>query len=258
MKRRHLLIAVAVAFPVLFSCNGLLGPASDPVETQTELSRTFRFGDNIISTNSNGDFVAVLASESLTKSGDGCKVVTGSYSPSLSGKAWSFDQVGKLELLADNKIAYTSPDGTRKVYDVELTGISAGSGASRIIGSWTVKETIGDYRGVNYSMDGLDLNEAEEMISEQGYELNLNLDADMVVTRVIITDSLVGAELENGKPYAAEHNLTIGSSFHVKECSSGLEGSAKFQYVDDFCVLTIDTVIEDYPARLLLTLQELK
>lgn len=260
MKHRHLFISAVIALPVLFSCNGLSGPnnSDDPV-SPVESFKTFRFGDNIISTNSDGEFVAVLAPELLTKSDGESNVVTGAFSSDAAG-SWSFDRVGKLELLANNKLAYTSADGRYKVYDVELTGITSvpGTDANRILGSWTVRETIGDYRGVNYSMDGLNINEAERMVAEQGYTLNLNLEEDMVVKRIIITESLVGAELENGKSYAAEHNLSIGNSFHVKECSSGLEGSGKLQFLDDFCVLTIDTSIEGYPARFILTLQELK
>ena len=131
-------------------------------------------------------------------------------------------------------------------------------------GSWTIKETILEFRGVNYTMNGLDLNEVEKFAKDQGYEFKTHMDPDMVITKVIITDALVGAQFKNGQSYAAEHNLRLGSDFNLSEFSNGLEGTAKVQFVDDLCVLTIDTNInpsdKENPsnAKLRITLQKAK
>lgn len=277
MKRNYLLVAAILALPVFFACGSQVDPQTPddpstpatpetPTEIKIEFRKTFRFEGSIISAGNDGDFVAVMKPEILTKSNDGLKVITGDFSFDNSGKVWTFKNLGKVELLENKKIAFTPSGGERKLYDAEITEIvsDTGSNAGKMNGSWTIKETILEFRGVNYTMNGLDLNEVEKFAKDQGYEFKTHMDPDMVITKVIITDALVGAQFKNGQSYAAEHNLRLGSDFNLSEFSNGLEGTAKVQFVDDLCVLTIDTNInpsdKENPsnAKLRITLQKAK
>jgi hypothetical protein len=124
-------------------------------------------------------------------------------------------------------------------------------------GSWTLKETILEFRGLNYSFNGLDLNEVERLAREQQIEFKYHMDDNMVVSKIIITDSMLAASFKNGKSYAAEHNLRTGSNFSLSEFTNGLEGTATVQFVDDLCVISIDTKLDESPAKIRLTLQPL-
>ena len=285
MKKYHLLVAAILVLPVFFSCGGKNNPEKpdnpstpttpttptnpttptdptdppQPPEPQIEFRRTFRFDGNVFSTNRDGDFVAVLRPDFVTKAADNHKIVIGGYSFDNSGKTWSYSSLGKIELLDDKKIAFTPNGGTRTVYDVEVSEIVSdeSSNANKMNGSWTIKETILEFRGVNYTLNGLDLNEVEKLARDQGIEFKFHMDDNMVVKKVLVTDSLLAAEFNNGQAYAAEHNLRLGSDFNLSEYTNGLEGSAKVQFVDELCVITIETTLDESPAKIRMTLQKL-
>jgi len=283
MKRYHLLVAAILALPVFFACGGKDDPQkpdtpdtpstpstpttpTTPTEPQIEFRKTFRFGGSIVSAGNDGDFVAVMMPDLIVKSSDERKVITGSFSFDNASKTWSFTSLGKVELLENKKVAFTASGGERKLFDADITEIvsDTGSNAGKMNGSWTVKETILEFRGANYTMNGLDLNEVEKFAKDKGYEFKTHMDPDMVVTKVIITDALVGAQFKNGQSYAAEHNLRSGSEFKLSEFTNGLEGTAKIQFVDELCVLTIETNInpsdKENPsnAKVRMTLQKAK
>ena len=204
--------------------------------------------------------MAVADPDILTKAADNHKIVTGSYSFDKSSKTWTYNGFGKIELLEDKKIAFTPVGGSRSEYITEVSEIVSdeSSNANRMNGSWTINETILEYRGATYSQSGLDLNEVEKIAREQGYEFKTHLDDGMVVSKILITDSLVAADFKNGQSYAAEHNLRVGDTFSLKEFTKNLEGEAKVQFVDELCVITIETTVKDSPAKVRMTMKPVK
>ncbi len=279
MKRLHFVLAALLVLPVFFSCDEK--PEPDPIPTPPptpvdpvtppepepvpiEFRRTIRFDNNIVSANSSNDYVAVYKQELvLTKSGDPRQISTGSYTFDQKTKAYDLKDFGKLEILSDTKVAFTPVGGSRKEYSAKMTEIVSDekSDANIINRSWTIKETIlrMDSRGVNYTYEGLDLNKVEKDARDLGIEFKYHMDDGMVVSKVIITDALLAASFKNGQAYAAEHTLgASGGKFNLSEYTNGLEGTATVQFIDEMCVITIDTSLDESEAKIILTLVEAK
>jgi len=283
MKSYHYLIAALLMLPVLFSCGGKNNITPDPTPDPTpvtpvtpvtpdpvdpdpvtpapkiEFRKTFRFDNNIISADGDGDYVAVYNKDLVTKAGDSREILVGTYTFENDIKTWTFTGLGKLELLEENQIAFTPENGSRKVYKAEISEIvtDESSNAYLMNGRWSVKETILEFRGANYSYDGLDLNKVEKDARDLGVEFKFHMEDNMVVKKVIVTDSMLAAEFNNGKAYAAEHNLRTGKDFNLNEFTNGLEGTASVQFVDELCVITINTKLDESDAKIRLTLEKL-
>ncbi len=283
MRRLHLVLAALLVIPVFFSCNkpepeptpvnptptptptpGPVDPTPTPQpEPQIEFRRTIRFDNNIISTNGSNDFVAVFNSALVTKAGDPREIKTGTYTFDNSAKTFTYNGFGKLEIISDTQIAFTPDGGSRKVYDATMTEIvkDESSVANRVNRSWIIKESIlrMDSRGVYKDYSGLDLNKVESDARDLGVDFKFHMEPDMVVTKVIITDSILGASFKNGKSYAAEHNLgASGGKFNLSEFTNGLTGTATVQFIDELCTISIDTNLDDSPSKIILTLAENK
>lgn len=291
MKSYHYLIAALLVLPVLFSCGGknnhtpVTPDPPTPVTPETpvtpdpptpptpptppepeppiEFRRTIRFDHNIVSFNSSKDFVAVYQESLLTKSGDPRKIVSSSYSYSDDNKTYVLKDFGKLEVVDDKQIAFTPEGGSRKVYDAETTLIvdSETAPAYLVNKSWTLNESILKFRGVNYSFDGLDLNEVEKIARDQGIEFKYHMNPNMVAKKLVFTDALVAALFNNGECYAAEHTLRSGTNFSLDEFTYDLKGTATIQFDPDdpeWCYITIKTTLDESPAEVVFTLKEIK
>ena len=288
MKSYHYLIAALLVLPVLFSCGGKNNhtpvtpdpptpvtpvtpdpptPPTPPTppepEPPIEFRRTIRFDHNIISFNSSKDFVAVYQESLLTTSGDPRKIVSSSYSYSDDNKTYVLKDFGKLEVVDDKQIAFTPEGGSRKVYDAETTLIvdSETAPAYLVNKSWTLNESILKFRGVNYSFDGLDLNEVEKIARDQGIEFKYHMNPNMVAKKLVFTDALVAALFNNGECYAAEHTLRSGTNFSLDEFTYDLKGTATIQFDPDdpeWCYITIKTTLDESPAEVVFTLKEIK
>ena len=288
MKSYKLLIAALLVLPVFFSCGGKNNhtpdptptPAPTPTPTPTpdpptptppepepepplEFRRTIRFSQVILSFNSSNDFIAIYPESIMTKSGDSRKIFTGTYTFSQDDKAYTLKDFGKLEVLADDKVAFTPKDGTRKEYKAETTLIvdNDKTEAYLVNKSWTINESILKFRGANYSFDGLDLNEVEKIARDQGIEFKYHMNDGMVAKKLIVTDALIAAQFKNGESYAAEHTLRSGTSFDLSEFTNGLKGSATIQFDKEdpeWCYITIKTTLDESPAEVVFTLKEIK
>lgn len=280
MKRLHFVLAALLVLPVFFSCDEK--PEPDPIPTPPptpvdpvtppepepvpiEFRRTIRFDNNIVSANSSNDYVAIYKKElAQTKSGDPRAISTGSYTFDQKTRTYDLKGFGKLEILSDTKIAFTPDGGSRKEYSAKMTEIASDekSDAYIVNRSWTIKETIlrMDSRGVNYTYPGdLDLNKVEKDARDLGIEFKYHMDDGMVVNKVIITDALLAASFKNGQSYAAEHTFKVsGGKFNLSEYTNGLEGTATLQFIEDMCVITIDTNLDESEAKIILTLVEAK
>ena len=286
MKRYIYIVAAILMLPVFFSCGGNAKPEKPdtpstpstpttpttpttpdnpptPPEPQIEFRKTFKFGNSIFSFSSDGAFVAIL-DEAFTKAGDNRKIVTGTYTFDNSSKTWSFSSLGKIELIEDKKIAFTPSGGARTVYEnVDMTEIVSNedSEAYKINGTWVITQTILNMpdRNVNNTYTGtLNLNVVEKDARDLGIDFKFHMDENMVVDKIIVTDSMLAASFKNGQAYAAEHNLRQGNNFKLHEFTNNLDGTANVQFVDDLCVIKISTTLDNSAAEILLTLQASK
>lgn len=279
MKRLQFVLAALLVLPIFFSCGKDPEPTPTPPPTPVtpdpptppepepvpiEFRRTIRFDNNIVSTNSSNDYVAVYKKELvLTKSEDPREITTGSYTFDQKTKAYDLKDFGKLEILSDTQIAFTPVGGSRKEYSAKMTEIvsNENSDANHINRSWTIKETIllMESRGVNYTYEGLDLNKVEKDARDLGIDFKYHMDDGMVVTKVVITDALLAASFKNGQSYAAEHTLgAAGGKFSLSEYTNGLDGTATVQFKEELCIITIDTNLDESAAKIILTLVEAK
>ena len=288
MKSYKLLIAALLVLPVFFSCGGKNNHTPDnpntpstpstpstpttptnpdnpptPPEPPIEFRRTVRFDRNIISFNGSGDFIAVYEEALMTKSGDSRKIKTGSYTFSQDDKTFTLQDFGKLEVLADDKIAFTPKDGSRKEYKAETTLIvdNEKAEANLINKSWTIEKSVLYFRGVNYTFDGLDLNEVEKLARDQGIEFKFHMNDGMVAKKLIITDALIAAYFNNGESYAAEHTLRSGKEFNLDEFTYDLKGKASIDFDKDdpsLCFISIYTTLDQSEAEVEFTLKEIK
>lgn len=288
MKRYHLLVAIVLVLPILFSCGGKKphtpdNPTPDPTpvtpvtpvdpdpptpptppepepEPPIEFRRTVRFAHNILSFNSNKDFVAVYE-ESLTKSGDSRKILTGTFTCSEDNKTLTMKDFGVLEVIDDKQVAFTPAGGTRKVYEAETSLIveNEKSEASLVNRSWTISKTVLYFRGANYTFnDGLNLNEVERIAREQGIEFKFHMNDNMVAKKLIVTDALIAATFENGESYAAEHTLRSGTKFNLDEFTYDLKGTAEIDFDDtdpNLCFISILTTLDGSDAEVEFTLK---
>ena len=309
MKSYKLLIAALLVLPVFFSCGGKNNHTPDnpntpstpstpstpttPTDPETpptpptpepepepplEFRRTIRFSQVILSFNSSNDFIAIYPESIMTKSGDSRKIFTGTYTFSQDDKAYTLKDFGKLEVLADDKVAFTPKDGTRKEYKAETTLIadnekSADNLANR---SWNINNVILKFRGASYDdfHDGLDLNKVEQIARDQGIEFKYHMNEGMVAKKIIFTDALIAAQFKNGESYAAEHTLHDGkvvkndngteyTEFNLSEFTNALKGSATIQFDKDkdgneWCYINISTTLDQSPAEVVFTLKEIK
>ena len=295
MKSYKILIAALLVLPVFFSCGGKnnhtpdnpntpstpstpstpttpTNPDNPPTpptppepepEPPIEFRRTVRFGQVILSFNSSNDFIAIYPESIMTKSGDSRKISTGTYTFSQEDKAYTLKDFGKLEVLKDDKVAFTPKDGERKEYTAKTSLIvdNEKTEAYLVNKSWTINESILKFRGANYSFDGLDLNEVEKIARDQGIQFKYHMKDGMVAKKLIVTDALVAAEFKNGESYAAEHTLRSGTSFDLSEFTNALKGSATIQFDKEdpqWCYLTIKTTLDESPAEVVFTLKEIK
>ena len=296
MKSYKILIAALLVLPVFFSCGGKHNPEKPdngketpvtptPTPTPTpsnpdnpptpptppepepeppiEFRRTVRFGQVILSFNSSNDFVAIYPESIMTKSGDSRKISTGTYTFSQEDKTYTLKDFGTLEVLKDDKVAFTPKGGERKEYTAKTSLIvdNEKAEANLINKSWSIERSSLYFRGASYDLDGLDLNKVEEIARGQGIEFKYHMKENMVAKKLIVTDALVAAQFNNGESYAAEHTLRSGTSFDLSEFTNALKGSATIQFDKEdpqWCYLTIKTTLDESPAEVVFTLKEIK
>ena len=289
MKSYKILIAALLVLPVLFSCGGKNNhtpdnPTPTPVtpvtpdpptpptpptppepepEPPLEFRRTVRFEQVILSFNSSNDFVAIYPESVMTKSGDSRKISTGTYTFSQEDKTYTLKDFGKLEVLKDDKVAFTPKDGERHEYTAKTSLIveNEKSEANLINKSWSIERSSLYFRGASYDLDGLDLNKVEEIARGQGIEFKFHMKENMVAKKLIVTDALIAAEFMNGEAYAAEHTMRSGDDFDLSEFTNALKGKASVEFDKDdpsVCFFYITTSLDGSDAEVEFKLKEIK
>ncbi len=319
MKKMLTLFAVALALPLLFSCNkdnSANGGAQPVTLTQGEnfnLAKTFSYEKGtkeeggqtivtrtIISTSSDGSFISWDQDETETKAvtilkkynfqtgtysvtvKDGTTTVTLSLTEEQALRAIVVEEhegkstVSFIPLTEEGDIPVTSSGDydTSNVATVEIESEADGSNQTEVYtnGTWTVSETIAMARGADFSKPGLDLYEfaswasetlgvvSEEEIKElEGYKLS----------KLIITDSALSISFENGKSFATDIDLSSLDGFEVKDFANGdsqaeskiseyINGTGKFEFSGDLCILSLDGELKGGQAvSIILTLKRI-
>ncbi len=118
-------------------------------------------------------------------------------------------------------------------------------------GTWIVSETIATARGLNFSRPGLDIHEIASWARENiGVEIK---DEDLAelkgykVKNIVITDSALSLNFENGKSFASNIDIKQYNGFKIENfvedtgnnISDYINGTGRFDFSGDLCVLTI-------------------
>ena len=118
-----------------------------------------------------------------------------------------------------------------------------------INGTWKVKNTTAVYRGLTFNRDGLDVHAIAAWANENGWvkEEDVKGTEGYNVTSVMVMDSAIAINFENGKSFATSFNSNSLSNFAVKDfagddadaVSKYFNGTGSFSFFDTLCILTI-------------------
>lgn len=121
--------------------------------------------------------------------------------------------------------------------------------AVTINGTWTVKSTVVSTRSATLNRDGLDIHGVAEWANSLGLveEKDVQETVGYKVTNVIITDSALSINFENGKSFASTLNIASLSSFTVEDFAGNdsdsvkkyFNGTGSFELNGSKCILAI-------------------
>lgn len=121
-----------------------------------------------------------------------------------------------------------------------------------INGTWKVKTTTAIYRGLTFNRDGLDVHAIAQWANQNGWlkEEDVKGAEGYNVTSVMITDSAIAINFENGKSFATSFDSNSLSSFDVKDfggdendkdsVSKYFNGTGSFSFFENLCILSIN------------------
>lgn len=118
-----------------------------------------------------------------------------------------------------------------------------------INGTWMVKNTTAVYRGITFNKDGLDVHAIAEWANGNGWvkEEDVKGTEGYKVTNVMVMDSAIAINFDNGKSFATSFDSNSLSNFAVKDfagddadsVSKYFNGTGSFSFFDTLCILTI-------------------
>ena len=165
-------------------------------------------------------------------------------------------------------------DGTGDATDDETIGGETGDGntdngnaaedAVIFNRDWNVESVKFSIKGVNKTFSGLNLNEIETFAKENGITFSKTFKANMVSTKVAISDSYIGIVFANGEYYCAEYELPNSSdaSFKIDEISEleveVLNGNARYDILGGKLILTVSGKVNGEDSTVTVTLAPAK
>lgn len=265
MKKILTLLAVAVALPVLFSCNKDKQADAKTIPTGAMIAdaATFANDDMGVTTNADGSFIAWTTDVKGVKS---YMLMFGTYT--VSGNVYTLkDEKGNvwatMTVVSADKVHFVG-QGLDQDIDVTTTKPDVANPNETLTNhSWNPVSLIVEYRGVNFSQEGgVDFNALETWGRNQwpkDFPSNPVFEEDMKMTKAIFTNSKVGFCFANGKNIAAEFNAKNGLAFKLEQINIGedpvelMNGQATVEFSEDKCVLGIQGTLNENPAKAIIT-----
>lgn len=143
-------------------------------------------------------------------------------------------------------------------------------------GTWVVNETIATARGLNFSQRNLDVHAIASWAQDNiGVEIKKDdLDAleGYKVKNIVITDSALSLNFENGKSFASSIDIKQYNGFKIENFVEGtnsniseyINGTGSFSFSGDLCILSIAGSFKENkdsqstPVTIMLTLKRQK
>lgn len=276
MKKIFTLLTVAFALPFLFACNKDKGGATIATGAMFSSAQTFTIesANMFASFNADGSFIAgkpnnggedafgftkdKITTYDIIKGTYTYDPATSTYTMYIDGSTWGTLQV---------KAGYTIHLKIQSAgLDQDFTGVTLSEPnrddeiqrASNH--TWKAVETIVNYKGINYSNAGVDLNNfAAWVIKNFGGEDPFK--PNMVLENAVITDSYVAFFFKNGQQIVGKVSLKSGNSFTFtplaiegKDKVTMFEGEASINISADKLVFSVKGQYNKENAEMIITL----
>ena len=267
MKKILTLLAVAMALPVLFSCNKTNKDAEQPIPAGANFAdaATFANDDMGVTTNADGSYVAWNVD---TRGEKQFMLMIGTYT--VSGNVYTLkDAKGNvwatLTVKSATEVHFNCPgEGLDMDIPVTTTKPDAGNpNDTQTNHTWKPVSLVVEYRGVNFSQDnGVDFNALEAWGRSKwskDFPSNPIFEDNMKMTKAIFTNSKVAFSFANGKDIAANFNAASGLSFDLKQINIGsdpvelMNGQATIEFSQGKCVLGIQGQFNNTTAKAIIT-----
>ena len=267
--KKILLFAVALALPLLFSCNkdknNDPGSASIPSGASFNNSVTFENDDMWITFNGDNNYVG---GKKTTKVEFVWEVMWGKYTYANNiytlYLGTSESPIGTITDLGNGKV-HVKIEAMDMDVDVNVTRPAAGNDSQRAANhTWKPVSLTLIYGALTFnSSNGVDLNEFESWAVQNKILENTTFKKNMVMQNVFISDSKLGIVFANGDTYVAKFdskadlaNFTL-SQVDIKNATGNFsifEGNASVSFSNGQCVVEIKGRYQDNSATAILTL----
>ena len=270
--KKILLYAVALALPLLFSCNkdknNDNGSASVPTGGSFNNAGTYGNDQMWASFNADNTF---LAGQNVPRVGFACKLMWGTYTYAdgtyTMYKNNTQEQWGTLKVLGGNMVEVQIPgeiDDPMKI-EVQISKPSVNDNQRAANHTWKPESLTLVYRGVSFSSANgvVDLNAFEDWAVKQGFikESDKIFDPNMVMQKVILSDSKCCVLFANGEEFAAEITTSDLANFQMTGMTLDgnsawvpfLEGQASIAFSNGKCILSVKGTYQEESAEAVMT-----
>ncbi len=265
--KKILLFAVALALPLLYSCNKDKNndPGSSSIATGESFSTAATFENEDMWASFNGDntFTAGIKAKAEYN------VIWGTYS--YENKIYTLYPVSKgvtpygtIEDLGNGKVKVNISGMTDQVIEVTVTKPSAGNDNQRAANhTWKFSSLTLVYGGATYNCADGDLNKFEQWAVEQKLIEKKTFKDNMVIAGVFVSDSKLGIAFANDEKYVATFDSKADlASFALNQVAikgsvgdlSFFEGQASIAFTWSKCVISITGKANGKNTSVILTL----
>ena len=267
--KKILLFAVALALPLLFSCNKdkkADDPGSSSIPTGASFSNSVTYENEDLWITFNGDNNYIAGEKTKAT----YEIIWGTYKYANNVYTIYFrntdQKLGTIEDLGNKKVYVKIPDKSLDTeIPVEVTRPSAGNDSQRAANhTWKPVSLTLIYGALTYnSSNGVNLNEFETWAVKNKILEKATLESNMLMQGVFVSDTKVGIIFANGKEYVADFSNSADlASFDLTQLSikgaqgdlSFLAGRASVSFSNGQCIIEIKSRYQGSSATAVLTL----
>lgn len=267
--KKILMFAVALALPLLFSCNKdkkADDPGSSSIPTGASFSNavTYENDDLWITFNGDNNYIAGEKTKATYE------IIWGTYKYANNVYTIYYkntdQELGTIKDLGNKKVYVKIPGKSLDTeISVEVTRPSAGNDSQRAANhTWKPVSLTLIYGALTFnSSKGVDLNEFENWAVQNEILRSKTFSEGMIMQNVFVSDTRIGIIFGNGKEYIAKFdsaadlaNFTL-SQVEIKDATgdfSIFEGNASVSFSNGKCVIEINGRYQGGSATAILTL----